>query len=200
MTTAAAKASRSVPKPDVKAEQKPVSWETFQKKYLRREDRYKYEWVNGTVEKTPRSMNQLQTLIWRKLKNLLVQISTAKGAPLGELMQEVDTFFGPIHRRPDIAYFSEEQIAAIPKGNQEPQFVIEIISTTDQMTLVHRKMRDYRNAGIPVVWHIFPELQEVHVYRGEDMTICRGDKLCSADPVLPEFVIPAAEIFNFEPA
>lgn len=32
---------------------KLISWEAFEKKYLSREDRFKYEWVNGTVEKTP---------------------------------------------------------------------------------------------------------------------------------------------------
>ncbi len=197
MTTASAQAVLTAAKPRGKTERKPVSWETFQKKYLQREDRFKYEWVNGTVEKTPRSMHQSQQLILIKLQEWLDKLRTP-GRSIGKLLSEVDSFFGPVHRRPDIAYFSEEQIAAIPKGNQEPQFVIEIISTTDQMNLVHRKMRDYRNAGVPVIWHIFPDLQEVHVYRGEDMTICRGDKLCSADPVLPEFALPAAEIFNFE--
>jgi hypothetical protein len=28
---------------------KKISWENFQKKYLTREDRFKYEWVNGMV-------------------------------------------------------------------------------------------------------------------------------------------------------
>lgn len=31
---------------------KTVSWEAFQHKYLTREDAYKYEWVDGQVEKT----------------------------------------------------------------------------------------------------------------------------------------------------
>jgi len=33
-----------------------ISWETFQKKYLSKEDKYKYEWLDGIVEKTPRTM------------------------------------------------------------------------------------------------------------------------------------------------
>ena len=197
MTTAAAQAPVAAQKPNGKAQQTHITWEQFKKRYLRREDRYKYEWVNGTVEKTLRTMDQIQALIWRIFKNKLLSLSNKRGIPMGEFMQEVDTFFAGSHRRPDISYFSEEQLAAIPKGNQEPQFVIEILSTSDQIMKVHKKMQDYRRANIPVIWHIFPEFEEVHVYTGEDMTICRGDKLCSAAPVLPEFAIPAKEIFNF---
>lgn len=36
------------------ATQKSISWADFQKKYLSREDNYKYEWLNGIVEKTNR--------------------------------------------------------------------------------------------------------------------------------------------------
>ena len=194
MTTASAPIPTAAPKSVPR--EKTISWEQFQKKYLQREDRYKYEWVNGLVEKTPRTMFQIQTLIWRNLKNCLQVLSVQMGIPLGELMMKVDCFFGGIHRRPDISYFSEAQIDAIPSGNQVPQFVIEVISNTDQMLLVHKKMRDYRNANVPVVWHVFPDLQEVHVYQGEHMTICRGEKLCSAAPVLPEFKVAARDIFK----
>lgn len=196
MTTAAAAATIATPIPAEKAQAKPITWEQFQRKYLRREDKWKYEWVNGVVEKTPRPMNQLQQIYLINLQEWLDKLRSPN-RKLDKFLSEVDTFFGKSHRRPDIAYFSEQQIAAIPKGNQVPQFVIEIISSTDQMNLVHKKMRDYRNSGVPVVWHIFPELQEVHVYTGDNMAICRGDKLCSADLVIAGFKIPADSIFNF---
>jgi Uma2 family endonuclease len=197
MTTAAATATLPAPKsPLKKKEEKRITWEQFQKNYLQREDRWKYEWVNGIVEKTPRRMDQLQQIYFINLQEWLDKLRTPQ-RKLGKLLSEVDTFFKESHRRPDIAYFSEEQIAAIPKGNQVPQFVIEIISSNDQMNLVHKKMRDYRNAEVPVVWHVFPDLQEVHVYTGDNMAICRGDKLCSAEPVIPGFNIPDDDIFNF---
>jgi len=31
-----------------------ISWEDFKSKYLTREDNYKYEWLNGKVERTLR--------------------------------------------------------------------------------------------------------------------------------------------------
>ncbi len=179
---------------------KLVSWEEFQKKYLTREDEYKYEWVNGEIEKTKRSMDQRQYAILRQLRRLFVNLSNA-GKISGGFEAEIDTIFlKGIHRRPDISYFSEEQEDNMERGlEQVPQFVIEVISTNDQMYLVHKKMRNYKDAGVQVVWQIFPALEEVHVYSGKylkNMTCCTGNDLCSAAPALPDFTIPAMEIFK----
>ena len=37
---------------------KKITWTDFEKKYLSREDAFKYEWVNGIVEKTPRNLTE----------------------------------------------------------------------------------------------------------------------------------------------
>ena len=172
-----------------------ISWEDFERKYLSREDRFKYEWVNGMVVKTPRTMNQLQQFIWLNLKNFLERLK--KNNPnFGELIAEVDTFFGENHRRPDIAYFSQEQINIFRHTNQVPQFVIEVISSKDQLNAAHEKLADYRNANVAVVWHVFPKLHEVHVYQGKKMTICLSDDVCSAEPVIPGFSLPVEDVFK----
>lgn len=118
----------------------------------------------------------------------------------GELIAEGDIFFQNLHRRPDVAWLSAEQIARTAHGlNQVPQFVIEIISKTDSAGKVIRKLQNYRDAHVPVVWQIFPELEEIHVYRGLTMTIRRGDDLCSAAPALPAFELPVSEVFKKPP-
>lgn len=175
---------------------KRISWEAFKAEYLEREDDFKYEWVNGVVEKTPRSMDRTQFYI---VQNLLDFFGILKysGKITGSLMPEGDTFFGTNHRRPDVAYYTDDQIeAAADDDTAEPQFVIEIISTSDQMNRVHKKMRDYRASKIPVVWHIFPELQEVHVFHGRKSEIYIGEEICSAAPVLPEFQLSVNTIFK----
>ena len=63
------------------------------------------------------------------------------------------------------------------------------------------KMKLYRRTGVQVVWQIFPDQQEVHVYSGpnlEHMTVCSEDKPCSAAPVLPALVFPAKAVFAKE--
>ena len=172
-----------------------ITWEQFQRKYLDREDRWKYEWVRGIVQKTPRTMNQSQQFLFINLLNLLDSLRLQEPG-IGRLLPEVDTRFKEFHRRPDISYFSKKQIPLMSKQDQIPQFVIEIISTNDQINLVHEKMEDYRSVGIPVIWQIFPKLRTVHEYRGKHMTILTGDDVCSAEPVIPGFKITVSEILQ----
>lgn len=175
---------------------KQVSWADFQKKYLSREDRFKYEWVGGQVVKTPRTMDKSQFYIQMNLARFLTQLKKSHELN-GELIAEGDTFFSGNHRRPDIAYYTEAQILQGARGeNIIPRFVIEIISSKDQMNLVHQKMQDYREAGVDVVWHIFPALQEVHVYRGRKMEVRTGEDLCSAEPVVEGFEIKVDELLK----
>ena len=173
---------------------KKISWEAFEGRYLRREDKYKYEWVDGTVVKTPRTMNQRQQFILINLQAFLDGLRVHK--KLGLLLAEVDTFFGPNHRRPDIAYFSPEQVPLLRHSEQVPQFVVEIISSKDQLNEATAKLADYRRADVQIVWHVFPKLHEVHVYRGKKMEICLDDDPCSAEPVIPGFVMAAREVFQ----
>lgn len=204
VATATASAPVTAPKIPRRLPQavKPISWKDFERRYLRREDGYKYEWVNGLVEKTPRTMNQDQFFIWRNLAQLLRHLSVQHGADLGEFLAEADTFFFKgVHRRPDIAWFSATQLSDMAYGqNQVPHFLVEICSTNDGVNRVMKKMRDYRQSPeVQVVWQIYPELQEIHVYRGGQMTVCSGDDLCSAEPALPGFVMPVSEVFRKPP-
>jgi Uma2 family endonuclease len=174
-----------------------ISWETFQEEYLSREDNFKYEWVNGQVEKTERSMDRMQFVIQLNLMNFLAQLKPQNNAIDGILISGGDVFFAGNHRRPDIAYFTDEQIdAARYNEDIHPDFVIEVISKNDQLERVAEKMENYRKAEVPVVWHVFPKRNEVHVYRGKQMSVCTGDDLCSAEPVIPGFVVPVNEIFK----
>ena len=181
--------------------QKPthISWADFQRKYLTREDGYKYEWLNGTIEKTKRTMDYTQFYI---LSNLLEKFNELKLTHKvdGNLISEGDVFFHEKHRRPDVAYFNAQQIDAAADGvNPVPKFVIEVISNTDAINRVNKKMGNYRDAGVAVVWHIFPQMQEVQVYCGDNLDtvyIKRGDMICSAEPVIPDFKMAVSDVFK----
>ena len=186
--------------PAVKAEKgrRYLTWKEFERRYLQREDGYKYEWENGKVEKTHYAMNVQQLYIWKNLNRYFQTLKEASDLK-GELTVETDTFLdASIHRRPDIAYFTDDQIvAAIEHPVQVPGFVIEIISPTDNVNKVNKKVRTYFEKGIQVVWHIFPELKEVHVYESATrIRIIRGEELCSAESVIPGFILSANEIFK----
>jgi Uma2 family endonuclease len=174
----------------------PIAWKDFKSRYLRREDSYRYEWVNGMVEKTPRNMNQEQFFI---LRNLFTYFRQSKSALLGELMTEGDMFFDKNHRRPDVCFLTHDQITRSAYGeNQVPDFVIEIISDTDTVKRVNKKMQDYRNANVKVVWQVLPEDKEIHIYHGDNLmqiSIIKKDMPCMATPVLENFSITANQLF-----
>jgi Uma2 family endonuclease len=181
-------------------EQKMLTWEEFQRKYLSREDAFRYEWVNGLVEKTNRNMELFQIIILTNLRRIFEALRIS-GTVNGVLEAEIDVFFADkVHRRPDISYFKESQLLEIINNqNSIPEFVIEIISTNDQINKVHKKMKNYRDAKVRVVWHVFPHLKEVHVYSGDylfDMKVCVGEAICSAVPVLVGFEIKAEDVFK----
>jgi Uma2 family endonuclease len=188
-----------VPTPALKRAPKPITWVAFQKKYLDREDGYKYEWVNGLVEKTKRSMDKTQLYILRTLQAYFRQLLNAEKAH-GELVSEPDLFFMENHRRPDIAWLTDAQIDRLAYDSRDvPAFIIEVISSNDQINKVQKKMLNYRESGVQVVWHVFPTLGLVHVYSGENldaMQVRSGDQLCSAAPVLPDFAISVSDILK----
>jgi len=175
--------------------QRPISLEEFEQEFESKEDDYKYEWVDGFVEKSKRTMNQDQFYIMANLRDLFFRLRIDRKVN-GYLETEFSTFLSEQTKRiPDIAYYSQTQFEGMKKGkNQIPEFLIEVISKTDNINRVGRKIQNYREAGVKVVWHIFPEINEVHVYHGENMTIMEGDKICSAAPVLPDFQISVNDL------
>ena len=180
-------------------ESKPISWVAFQRKYLTREDQYKYEWVNGTVVKTIRGMDKSQLYIQFNLQNFFDQLKIEKNLE-GTLIAEPDLFFLTNHRRPDIAWLTEQQIYALadPNAYEVPRFVIEVVSTNDSINKVKAKMINYGDAGVEVVWQIFPAHRQVDVYTGpllHHMTVCKGADICSAAPALPDFQLTVDAIF-----
>ena len=180
---------------------KPISYEQFQKKYLnRRNDRFKYEWVKGFPIITRHTMEKYQFFILRNLRNFFDNLKMAKQIT-GYFEGEFNLFFDTdVNRKPDIFYYTEEQADENALGgNPIPEFVIEVISNTDQLNYMIDKMNDYRAADVKVVWHIFTQKNEVHVYSGNNLTsmmVCKGDTLCSAAPVLPQFALSVNDIFK----
>jgi Uma2 family endonuclease len=188
-------AVREMPKPVV-AKQRKVSFETFLKKINNRADGFKYEWNDGVVEKSPAVTTRELFII----QNLLDFFYTIKARVGGILTTEVEQWTLPFvkYRKPDLAYFTKEQIRA-GKAEKEPlsEFMVELISKNDQINEVNSKVLEYFSAGVKVVWLIFPNQEMVYVYTSpSEVKICMGETLCSAENVIEGFVIKATDIFK----
>jgi Uma2 family endonuclease len=158
------------------------------------EDGYKYEWNDGELIQLE-GMNKNQVYIYEVLNNLFIR----KGYwETGTLVAEYDVALTGIQiRRPDIAYLTKEQIQLGKNGEDViPEFVIEIVSSSDNIYKVENKVTEYFRAGVKVVWHIFPAHQMVYVYTSrKNVQICIENDICSASPVLPDYEIKISDIF-----
>jgi Uma2 family endonuclease len=64
-------------------------------------------------------------------------------------------------RKPDVSFIAASRLAADEIGEGwmrlAPDLVVEIVSPRDNARELQRKREDYRSAGVPVVWEIYPE-------------------------------------------
>lgn len=159
-------------------------------------DGFKYEWNDGEIIKFEK-MKKKHLVIIRTLNRLFVV--TAAHQHGGELIMEQDVMLTGIQmRRPDLAYFSGEQIDNSVSSNDDPipAFLIEVVSPSDDAEKVEEKLVEYFKSTVQVVWHIYPENQVVYVYTSrKSVKICTDDDICSAAPVLPDFEISVNELF-----
>ena len=165
-----------------------LSWEPV--------DGFKYEWNDGEIIKFEK-MKKKHLYLIRHLTRLFATTNAYKVG--GELITEQDVMLTPSQmRRPDLAYFSDDQInnSLISDAEPIPAFAVEIISPTDDAEDVETKLAEYIKAGVQVVWHIYPGNQVVYVYTArQTVTRCLEDDVCSVAPVLPDFTISVNALF-----
>ena len=100
----------------------------------------------------------------------------------------------------DVAYISAETVAA-QSGNSTliegvPVLVVEIGSPSDRLEEINEKNAKYRRAGVPLVWIVNPYDQTVVVHRlGAKPQLFNTDQEFAAEPHLPGFRVPVAELF-----
>ena len=96
---------------------------------------------------------------------------------------------------PDAAWLSPEQVTALGPivSNRAiticPAFVAEIMSSSDRLPPLQRKMDIYMANGAQLGWLIDPYRRQVHIYRpGMDVEILDDPETVNGESVLPGFV------------
>ena len=160
------------------------------------DDNYVYELDNGILEPTT-GMKQEEILMLKQLTRRFQRTSAYERE--GELVGETDAvLLNDQVRRPDVAYYTGEQIQLIATGvTAIPGFVVEFGSVTDNELTSIKKRHEYFDAGVQVVWWVFPLYKEVYVYTSpKTVTICTDDDVLSAAPALPELQMTVADLFK----
>jgi Uma2 family endonuclease len=142
----------------------------------------------------------------RKNSKLLVRIGIwNEQKKLGELFDSSTGFklSNGATKSPDVSWIASSRWQAIPKQMQrkfapiDPDFVIELMSPTDDLTELQQKMMEYIDCGVKLGWLINPDEKQVEIYRqGKDKEILNRPQTLSGENVLPELTVDLSEIFN----
>jgi Uma2 family endonuclease len=106
-------------------------------------------------------------------------------------------------RSPDVAWVKRSRWEALSKKERKkfpplcPDFVVELRSDTDRLSVLQAKMQEYIDNGAQLGWLIDPLEKKVWVYRPEAEVEClENPATVSGDPVLPGFVLPLDKIWR----
>ena len=98
--------------------------------------------------------------------------------------------------RPDALWLSPEQVSALPPVSDDraitvcPAFVAEIMSGTDRLPPLQRKMERYLANGAQLGWLIDPYRRRVYVYRPDvDVEILEDPETVSGETVAAGFCV-----------
>ncbi len=166
------------------------------------DDRF-YEVVEGLVVRSA-PMGAAETEITFLIAFALNQIVKPQrlGKVVVELLFRIDAE-GKLKRRPDLAFVSARKWPVgrrVPKGeawDMVPDLAVEVVSASNTAQEVIQKVVDYLAAGSRLVWVVYPDLKQVHVYT--DLTSARiltePAELDGSD-VIPGFRLSLTELFE----
>ncbi len=162
-----------------------------------------YEVVDGQIVELP-PMGAYECDIASFLAFMLGQVVNAQ--QLGKMV--VETLFwldraGKLKRRPDLAFVSAKKWPIRRRAPKTeawdliPDLVVEVVSESNTAKEVIQKVVDYVSAGSRLVWVVYPDLKQVHVYT--DLTSARiltePAELDGGD-VVPGFRLSLTELFE----
>ncbi|MFM6078089.1 MAG: Uma2 family endonuclease, partial [Dolichospermum sp.] len=80
-----------------------------------------------------------------------------------------------------------------------PDFVIELVSESDDLADNQAKMREYIANGLRLGWLINPKSQQVEIYRpNQEIEVLESPTSLSGEDVLPGFILDLQPIFDFD--
>jgi Uma2 family endonuclease len=77
-----------------------------------------------------------------------------------------------------------------------PNLVVEVISSSDCDKDVASKTGMWLDAGVRLVWVVYPARHEIVVHRPDGATILTENDTLGGEDVVPGFALPVAEVFG----
>ena len=105
-------------------------------------------------------------------------------------------------RSPDVSWIAIERWNSLSDKQKrsfapiDPDFIIELMSPTDDLSTTQQKMSEYINCGVKLGWLINPDVKEVEIYRpGKDKETLNNPSSLSGEDILPGLTVDLSDIF-----
>jgi len=107
----------------------------------------------------------------------------------------------PTVREPDVAFVISQRVPPTGKGAVPvpPDLVVEVTSPSDESAEITRKIQQYQKAGVPLIWQVYPDKQEVHIYRlstNLQFETRNNQQELEGEALLPDFKLKVSAIFE----
>ena len=105
-------------------------------------------------------------------------------------------------RSPEVSFILKEKWEALPLEDRErfphicPDFVIELLSKSDNLKTLKNKMQEWVDNGAQLAWLIDPQEQTVYIYKPNTIEqVIKGfNKTISGEEILPGFDLDLKEL------
>lgn len=162
-------------------------------------DGRKYELVDGEILVSPAGMRHSE--IATKISYIIATF--LEKSPIGKVYSAdvgISLPDGNL-RSPDVTFVRNEKL---PEGKSPdtfgelvPDLAVEVLSPSDSLKEVGRKIGEFLECGVPLVWLVDPARETVTVYHSLSQTEqYNSQDTIGADPVLPGFSCTVARFFR----
>lgn len=144
-------------------------------------------------ESGKRNLNlAFQVELWNRQNKLGVAFDSSTGFKLSN----------GATRSPDVSWIISDRWNSLSDKQKrsfapiDPDFVIELLSPTDNLLTTQQKMSEYMDCGVKLGWLINPDEKQVEIYRlDRDKEILDNPSSLSGEDILPGLTIDLSEIF-----
>jgi Uma2 family endonuclease len=162
-------------------------------------DGYKYELLDGELIMSPAHARHGE--ISMRLGALI--LSFADRNDLGKVYDSSTGFrLAPdVLLSPDVSYVSKARLKKILIAPDKfllgaPDLAVEVLSPSDRLQQVHRKLDRYFEHGLRLVWWVDWTKEQVHIYTPDSVNaLTRPNDVLSGGNVLPGFKCRLSRIF-----
>jgi Uma2 family endonuclease len=142
----------------------------------------------------------------RRNSDLLIQVGIwNRQTRLGEIFDSSTGFklANGATRSPDVSWIERSRWNNLTKEQQRrfapiaPDFVIELMSPTDDLIELQQKMSEYISCGVKLGWLINPDDKSVEIYRiGKDREVLHNVGCLLGENLMPGLIVDLTEIFQ----